>query len=221
MPTPKPAIFVCVLGGLLCNFAVAWVGANCSLSSYQGSVAPASQAEEDWWHENAPSTVASNPEITWSCANSAASLDLLTGLREPFQWGSPPWDQALVVRAGWPLPALTGQLWVPAVPRSSPRRTDYFLAKPPALDSAVSRTLLTRRGSTHRLLLFPLRPLLWGFALNTALYCLVPSLIVVAFASFRRRWRRRRHLCPSCGYPAGPSPRCSECGSSLPQEAAT
>jgi hypothetical protein len=37
-------------------------------------------------------------------------------------------------------------------------------------------------------------------------------LLVFAPGWIRRRSRRRRNLCPSCAYPVGSSPVCTECG---------
>lgn len=57
-----------------------------------------------------------------------------------------------------------------------------------------------------------LQPLWPGFAINTLFYA---ALLWMTFAfpfALRRRSRIKRRLCPSCAYPIGPSPNCSECG---------
>jgi hypothetical protein len=58
----------------------------------------------------------------------------------------------------------------------------------------------------------PLRPILIGFAGNTVGYAAVLWSIVLGPATIRRLVRRRRHLCPACGYPEGASRLCTECG---------
>ena len=66
-------------------------------------------------------------------------------------------------------------------------------------------------GSNPRL--FPVRPVPGALALNTVWLGLVVFATVVILSS-AVRWRRlRRRRCARCGYPMGPAPACSECGS--------
>jgi hypothetical protein len=58
----------------------------------------------------------------------------------------------------------------------------------------------------------PLRPILISFAANTLGYAMVLWAIVLGPSATRRIIRRRRHLCPACGYPVGESKLCTECG---------
>jgi hypothetical protein len=58
----------------------------------------------------------------------------------------------------------------------------------------------------------PLRPILIGNAVNTVCFAAVLWSIVLGPGSLRRFLRRRRLLCPTCGYPVGESELCTECG---------
>ncbi len=58
----------------------------------------------------------------------------------------------------------------------------------------------------------PLRPILIGNAVNTVSFAAVLWAIVLGPGTLRRFIRRRRHLCPACGYPVGESKLCTECG---------
>lgn len=61
----------------------------------------------------------------------------------------------------------------------------------------------------------PLRPYWPGLAVNTVFYGAVLGLIISGPLALRRWHRTRRGLCPGCGYPAGGSPLCTECGGKL------
>ncbi len=64
--------------------------------------------------------------------------------------------------------------------------------------------------------LLPVRPILLGFVINTAVYSVLLGLAVSAVAVARQRWRRARGRCPSCGHPMGLATSCTECGRGLP-----
>jgi hypothetical protein len=61
----------------------------------------------------------------------------------------------------------------------------------------------------------PLVPIWPSFAVNTLFYALVLWLPVCGPFALRRYVRRRRGRCTECGYPAGTSPTCTECGAVL------
>jgi hypothetical protein len=61
----------------------------------------------------------------------------------------------------------------------------------------------------------PLRPILSSFAGNSVGYAVVLWALVLGPGTLRRFIRRRRHLCPACGYPVGESELCSECGRAI------
>ena len=62
----------------------------------------------------------------------------------------------------------------------------------------------------------PLIPIWPGFAVNTIFYGAIIWLLIPGPFALRRLIRRRRGLCPACGYPVGESDVCSECGRDLP-----
>lgn len=66
----------------------------------------------------------------------------------------------------------------------------------------------------------PLRPLWRGFAVNTILCAGLLWVVVAGLIALCRERRTRRGLCPSCRYPRGTSPVCTECGELLPIQAA-
>ena len=62
----------------------------------------------------------------------------------------------------------------------------------------------------------PLRPLLVGTIVNTALYSVLALGLLLIPRAIRRSSRERRGLCPSCGYPRhglATNAACPECGS--------
>ena len=58
-----------------------------------------------------------------------------------------------------------------------------------------------------------LREPIWpGFAVNTLFYAGVLWVVFAGPLALRRMIRRRRGQCPTCAYPIGQSPVCTECG---------
>jgi hypothetical protein len=55
-------------------------------------------------------------------------------------------------------------------------------------------------------------PVCPGFAINTIFYAAILWVLFFAPGKVRRSMRRRRGLCPACGYPVGMSEVCTECG---------
>lgn len=75
--------------------------------------------------------------------------------------------------------------------------------------------LRPRTGPYDRPPVLPLRPVWPGLAADAAVYTAAWwSLLKLPGA--RRRWRERHGRCGACGYPAGPSAVCSECGAPRP-----
>jgi len=87
--------------------------------------------------------------------------------------------------------------------------------------AAIGKGDSTRRLSPIHPVL-PLRVIWPQFLMNWAIYFLVWSailLIVLLLLLHARRWLRlRRGECPKCGYPAGVSQVCTECGHALPAQ---
>jgi len=115
---------------------------------------------------------------------------------------------------GWPLPA------VAAVdhfiePRLGVRPAADFSWEMgfPIPDWATHSGLVTRKETTH----LPIQPLWMGLALNSVVFALMLSGFSLVAGRIRGRFRLRRGVCPSCAYPIGTSPNCTECGQELPR----
>ena len=65
----------------------------------------------------------------------------------------------------------------------------------------------------------PLRPAWPGFAVNTMLYGVALWMLIATLVALRTRSRERRACCPSCAYPIGTNPRCTECGAAVKPKA--
>ncbi len=151
------------------------------------------------------------------------SFELTTSHPSPHQ--SRPWDRALRTRAGWPLRSLAGEQWRAAVGhlqgavRAVALPAGSSAPGPEAVHVAafpIQRN--TASGTQYRLA--PLRPIWPGFGINTLFYAAMLWLLIpgpFTLLALRRFIRRKRGLCPACGYPAGESAVCSECGKELPK----
>ncbi len=109
--------------------------------------------------------------------------------------------------AGWPLRGVHGRMWG----AGSSHGLRGVIRAP---------WTISRKGSTRALPLIPIWP---GFIANSLFYAVVLWLLIPGPFALRRLIRRRRGLCPKCGYPMGEAAVCSECGRALPgrAEAAT
>ncbi len=148
------------------------------------------------------------PEVegTWT---TAGQFQIAVGFGRTSMWytglGS---GDVGIHRAGWPFRALQYQLDESAASRfmAPTARPRWALVVPP-------RLIVPRFLSDCPL---PLRPLPVGFVLDTLIYAsIVIPLAAWLAARVRARARRRRGLCPSCGYPVGVSPVCTECGAAI------
>ena len=66
----------------------------------------------------------------------------------------------------------------------------------------------------------PVRPILLGFAADTAIYTVMLALLVLGPSPLRRAWRKHRGRCPRCGYDLRHdfTHGCSECGFGRPTD---
>jgi hypothetical protein len=120
---------------------------------------------------------------------------------------------------GWPMPCL----WLELVSNPSDSGT---LSVAGGVDTGKLRQVtwsatprvLNRHGHALPLAL-PIRPLWPAFAVNTMFYAMILWLLLPGAFALRRFLRRRRSLCPACGYPMGEATVCTECGRSLPGRA--
>ncbi len=117
----------------------------------------------------------------------------------PSRHGYMIYHKMVFCQAGWPLPCAEG--W-----RREQKTTTAWLT-PFAWEKV---------GVQGRRIV-PLQPL-WMYAtINTAFYAAILWMLVRGPVVLRRMIRRRRGLCPACGYPVGVSPVCTECGQPLPR----
>ena len=128
--------------------------------------------------------------------------------------GEPSPDSRVLLEAaearGWPLLSLAASFeTAPPLPSFDTRISLGGVEIRPAADrtnvyDASGRTL-------------PLRPVWYGFIANTLCYATAAWLLSGMPVALRRFVRGRRGLCRACGYPAGDSEVCTECGSARPR----
>jgi hypothetical protein len=121
-------------------------------------------------------------------------------------------DHNYALAAGWPCLCVTAMC-----------TTTWDASKPEVDDGSeyvltLHTGMLVRDDSLNwafepRQLVLPFRPLWPGFGLNTLFYAAILATIFLVPAYIRRTLRRRGGRCPTCAYPIGASPTCTECGS--------
>ena len=159
----------------------------------------------DQWHGSDPGRFELRPDAAFIATDSCVEA---TKLVQYHILPDDPGAFGLSVRAGWPALGFTGEMWASAKDGWQNR----------FVSGAVD---LETPGPGSRWRLIPWRPLWPGFAANTMLYAAMLWLLARAWSWIRQYLRARRGLCPGCGYPAGSSPVCTECGHQLPSHAAT
>ena len=115
-------------------------------------------------------------------------------------------------RVGWPMPCLERHAWL-AFGRNVP--SDYVFS--PGLEER-GLMILPENGllSKLRQRRLPIAPIWTGLIFNTVFFAAILWLLVRGPFWVRRYFRIKRGLCPACGYPAGTSNACTECGRKLP-----
>ena len=213
-------ILLFLLLGAIVNVAVAW--ACCAVcderwmpEGVSGGVLNVDLPEPVWDH-------CRRPELDWTCSHRRLSLSRLpvavhgTSFQadaDDGRW----WAWCTLYASGWPLPSMAGELW--EWRRWSPdgkRCVEFGLDRewlflPPSERVAVS-PMFGRRGTVHPI---PLRPLWYGFVIDTATYAVILWLLLRGAHDLRRFVRRRRGLCPNCCYDLRGAPSgggCPECG---------
>jgi hypothetical protein len=239
-------ILIFLLAGAAVNVAVAWGCAVWPKAMAPADLDQPTDYEEGWWAHHTPKAQSSVPVISSRAAAFGLQYFMLHATSGPVEvhvgdageFFRPeaelpsnvrdarafslscevglPWNQALRVRAGWPMASLSGERWHFGHPFTTPAfrcapagPTDgaLFVAAYPVIR-------VTASGSTERPV--PLLPLWPGFALNTAFYAAVLWLLICGPFILRRFVRVRRGLCPACAYPMGEAAVCTECGKPLP-----
>ncbi len=73
----------------------------------------------------------------------------------------------------------------------------------------------------HPQINLPMRPLVIGFVVDMLFFGTIIAAVTFAIVRTRQMIRNLRHQCPSCAYPRGTSPVCTECGAPLPSRITT
>ena len=102
-------------------------------------------------------------------------------------------------RCGWPMRSMKYDFWGTSVAGG------HYGSTLPAV--GVMRPLLREPGFFVPVGVIPV-----GFVIDSIVYAVVLWLLICGAVVLRRVIRRRRRLCPKCGYPVGESSVCSECG---------
>jgi hypothetical protein len=109
--------------------------------------------------------------------------------------------ELVVVRAGIPFRAFEGSAW--AIHTAPAAKREW-------LEGAITL------GPNDAVIPMTIR---WhGLVLNTVAFSLILWITPAGLRTARRRHRTAKGRCPACGYPAGPTAVCSECGASVTTE---
>ena len=194
--------------GVLLNLGTSIGGALCLTEPHGdgGMYVSDTHAEEfrrqqitEWWDDRNPSVVQSHPDgLIMDAAPALRIFWITTSARSP----TSPSIEVLLLRSGWPFPALEGSVW-----------QDYTTE--PMQTHKSTMILLRDSGRVHPHLTkwLPYRPLPIGFVANTAFYTFTTAIIGVGLQMARRRACRACARCSHCAYPLRTgSPFCSECG---------
>ena len=194
-------VAVFLLAGAVVNVAVAW-GVILLLDRW------------DWTYENVTSRRVEWPRDVpdhWPQADTIYGWKDFGFLRRSYVSASTEVRSAYSInttRAGWPCLSLEWEIWEPtpsAVPpdgwnQELPMQITWRSGLP-----APSKPKAFSRQGPERL---PVHPLWPGFAVNTIFYAVVLWLLIPGPFVLRRFIRRRRGLCPKCGYPMGQNLPC-------------
>ena len=206
-----------LLGGTVVAIVVAWFLANGM--SAQDDVDAATSLERDGLHLMVQTTrspwsayVSFNPYSDRETAERMVVLMREMALRRHATVGVT--DSI----PGWALSVLDS--YAPELPPPKNTSTSHVAVSAmgwPCL--CVKTTIVDVRGSGAGPWVgnfIPLRPLLVGTIVNTALYSVLALGLLLIPRAIRRSSRERRGLCPSCGYPRhglATNAACPECGS--------
>jgi hypothetical protein len=185
-------IVVLLLIGAAMNIAVAWV---CALSA-PGKVVQQSGTGTSWSYGPG---MTSNEFWSTDATTDAIGLRLVThvDLEQDSKGTFIKYNRtALDCRAGWPLRSLRG-----SHDSTAPASVPTLLEAPWAMATAADRRAI------------PLAPVPLAFIANTLLYAVVLAGVFIVPPSLRRRARRRRGRCTTCGYQLAGLTTCPECGS--------
>ncbi len=178
-----------LLLGAVVNVAVAW---GCAVRPGEHSTL---HDIEHYWPRGTPQ---GRPGPNWAVRYVGLGWTLDVFEYFPDGSGSPAEHDAALFRAGWPALTWHSMDWTDGPTKTLRRSAGWDVG------------LYT--GEYPEL---PLRPIWPGFAINTLFYATLLWLLIPGPFALRRFIRRKRGQCPACGYPAGESAICSECGKEL------
>ena len=227
-------ILALLVAGAVVNVAVAWGSATWSALKLVSRplVDEPTEAEQRWWQQVLPAGAAPKATAVWRSSGFGCDSLLILGDRSGeavFRDDASgqvtfnasviaKMDRTTTVRSGWPWRSVAGERWDLGISLATPipmlghKVTTWRDADVETAAVSFDRPAWFG-GSSFRLL--PFRPIWSGFGVNTVFYA---AILWLPFA-LRRLIRRRRGLCPACGYPMGESATCTECGKALPGRA--
>ncbi len=209
------ALRIClfVLLGAIVNVAVAWGLAAWSSWSGETSTRPLNDDERIWLRANGESPAGAMIE-TRGIGRTLRDCYLADS-----EWNQDPKSSALPGRpfeviayaTGFPLRGLGCEIWFHS------REWQAAHGRSPRVNGPPDFVCVLNAGSKY----LPLRPIWPGFAINTVFYTAILWLLFAAPFALRRWRRRKRGLCPACGYdlrgrpPNSGSQACPECGKAV------
>ncbi len=191
MKHPLLIIAICLLLGAVVNVAVAW---GCAVWSPVDITPGSSESELVKWPGPVPEGW---PPLDWWQRESGFGVDIDYLAAVDMSIGA--YAKAIYDR-GWPYRSLRAE-WK-GVLTSTVNVGEW----------RGGLNLPWRRPGDE--LPLPLKPLWPGFAINTIFYAAILWLLIPGPCALRRLVRRRRGLCPACGYDLGHAEHdtCPECG---------
>lgn len=223
------AVILYLLFGAFINIGIAWACA-CRSVAMPGTYPPDFGEKRPLrWPRLMPSNWPTVPTVIWRSRSFGLSQVYMEGDGDMPAWhaiadgndelrrDNPTYYALDLFTAGWPLRCLKWEVCNVVVNPSGSiydNVTDPLNAWPNGLK--VPHRLLSPAVAHESHRRFPLMPLPVGFIVNTALFGAISWVIVALPTNVARSLRLRAGLCPHCRYPIGPSPICTECGTSAP-----
>jgi hypothetical protein len=226
-------IFGLLVACLILSIEQAWLCATWSAVTYDSdfTLRPATWSELRTWERSTPPLPGMQPVAFRTGAGHGVRTQVMLGERPRRSVQAIPWRRALVfpgargtpfdalvhVECGWPLPCLSGERWeigVSPLAEYGPGFVDRRHGAWRPTDTAGSSLSFVRPralgGASLRML--PLRPHWRNLLLNALCYAAGIVVTGLAFRLVVVAIRDAQGRCGGCGYPAGASRLCSECG---------
>jgi hypothetical protein len=152
-----------------------------------------------------------------NCVRGPVPFDHQRGRLAPAKKQSGPANEFLSQKtlAGWPLRALECERHGAVDIRASDRFG--YIVQHPTRDQRARGGIELSSTSTMLWRPLPYRPIMPGFAINTIFYAAIVWLLFAVPGAVRRRVRRKRGQCATCGYSVREclSEKCPECGTMI------